>query len=69
MGNVHFDLEAGKIIFNKRIIFIFLDLTPLFNWNTKQLFVYVVVEYVTPKHVRTNKNSWKIAVIYFQHRV
>lgn len=28
------------------------DLTPLFHWNTKQLFVYLVAEYATPRHVR-----------------
>ncbi|KAJ3111638.1 Signal peptidase complex subunit [Phlyctochytrium bullatum] len=26
------------------------DLTQLFNWNTKQLFVFVVVEYATKTH-------------------
>ncbi|KAJ3107441.1 hypothetical protein HDU97_004037 [Phlyctochytrium planicorne] len=26
------------------------DLSELFNWNTKQLFVFVVVEYSTPTH-------------------
>lgn len=27
------------------------DLRPLFNWNSKQLFVYIYVEYITPKNV------------------
>jgi hypothetical protein len=28
------------------------DLTPLFNWNTKQLFIYFVAEYQTADYVR-----------------
>lgn len=28
-----------------------LDLSSLFHWNTKQLFVYAVAEYSTPTHV------------------
>lgn len=27
------------------------DLTPLFNWNVKQLFLYLTAEYVTPNNV------------------
>ena len=27
------------------------DLRPAFNWNTKQLFVYIAAEYSTPKNV------------------
>jgi hypothetical protein len=26
------------------------DLTPLFNWNVKQLFVYLTAEYTTPQN-------------------
>ncbi|KAJ3044493.1 hypothetical protein HDV00_001920 [Rhizophlyctis rosea] len=40
LGTVTFGLDA--------------DLTKLFNWNTKQLFVYAVAEYQTPAH---NKNQ------------
>ena len=29
-----------------------LDLSPLFNWNTKHVFVYVLAEYTTPDSVR-----------------
>ena len=28
-----------------------LDLNPLFDWNVKQLFLYLVAEYVTPANV------------------
>lgn len=28
------------------------DLTPLFNWNTKQVFVYLLADYSTPGYVR-----------------
>ncbi|PFH37626.1 signal peptidase subunit protein [Besnoitia besnoiti] len=34
------------------------DLTSCFNWNTKQLFVYVVVRYETPKHSRNEVIIW-----------
>lgn len=27
-------------------------MSPLFNWNTKQVFVYLVADYSTPKYVR-----------------
>ncbi|GAA6018371.1 hypothetical protein JCM10207_000823 [Rhodosporidiobolus poonsookiae] len=31
------------------------DLTPLFNWNTKQVFVYLVADYSTPQYKPDNK--------------
>ena len=36
LGFLTFDLQA--------------DLTPLFNWNVKQLFLYLSAEYETPKN-------------------
>jgi hypothetical protein len=50
---VHFNISAGTfsplsqlvIIGRASIIFLFPDLRPLFNWNTKQLFVYLAAEY------------------------
>ena len=36
LGFLTFDLNA--------------DLTPLFNWNVKQLFLYLTAEYETPKN-------------------
>lgn len=37
IGFFNFDLDA--------------DLEPLFNWNVKQLFLYLTAEYTTPKNV------------------
>ncbi|CBZ56038.1 putative signal peptidase complex subunit 3, related [Neospora caninum Liverpool] len=34
------------------------DLTSCFNWNTKQLFVYVIVRYETPKNSRNEVIIW-----------
>ncbi|KAI0301037.1 signal peptidase subunit [Multifurca ochricompacta] len=34
------------------------DLTPLFNWNTKQLFVYLEAEYTNAKGVRNEVVFW-----------
>ena len=36
LGFLTFDLQA--------------DLNPLFNWNVKQLFLYLTAEYATPKN-------------------
>ncbi|KAJ3249248.1 Signal peptidase complex subunit [Chytriomyces hyalinus] len=44
MATLHFDLKA--------------DLSPLFNWNTKQLFVFLVAEYSTPSHVTNQVTLW-----------
>eukprot|EP00051_Salpingoeca_urceolata_P028138 m.485214 g.485214 ORF g.485214 m.485214 type:complete len:177 (-) comp23704_c0_seq1:35-565(-) len=43
-GNVTFDLNA--------------DLTSVFNWNTKQLFLYVMAEYETEKNVFNQVVIW-----------
>ena len=45
LGFLNFDLET--------------DLTPLFNWNVKQLFLYLTAEYKTKQNViiRTNFKS------------
>ncbi|KAJ3065014.1 Signal peptidase complex subunit [Podochytrium sp. JEL0797] len=44
LATVHFDLKA--------------DLTPLFNWNTKQLFVMLVAEYETDSHEFNQVTLW-----------
>ncbi|KAJ3218092.1 Signal peptidase complex subunit [Dinochytrium kinnereticum] len=36
LATIHFNMDA--------------DMTELFNWNTKQLFVFVVVDYATKTH-------------------
>ena len=33
------------------------DMTPLFNWNTKQVFVYLTADYSTSKYVRASPGS------------
>ncbi|KAI9342527.1 signal peptidase 22kDa subunit [Obelidium mucronatum] len=44
LATVHFDLNA--------------DLSPLFNWNTKQLFVFLVAEYRTDSHNFNQVTLW-----------
>lgn len=39
-------IQQGKISFNLNA-----DLRPLFNWNTKQLFISIVAEHSTKTHV------------------
>ncbi|KAI5480662.1 hypothetical protein MNV49_007589 [Pseudohyphozyma bogoriensis] len=34
------------------------DLTPLFHWNTKQVFLYLVAEYSTPTHPSNEVVIW-----------
>ena len=36
LGVLRFDLSA--------------DMSPVFNWNVKQLFVYLIAEYTSKKH-------------------
>ena len=44
LGFLTFDLEA--------------DLTSVFNWNAKQLFLYLVAEYQTPKNALNQVVLW-----------
>ena len=44
MGFLTFDLKA--------------DLTPLFNWNVKQLFLYLTAEYETQANVVNQVVLW-----------
>ncbi|KAK7440376.1 Signal peptidase complex subunit [Stygiomarasmius scandens] len=46
-------LEMGFVDFN-----ITADLTPLFNWNTKQLFLYLEAEYQNTKGVNNTVVIW-----------
>lgn len=49
-----FDLDAGTvslIMIWYSYSFCFIDLTSLFTWNTKQLFIYVTAEYESQKNV------------------
>ena len=49
LGHVLFDLDASMYVIGLGIYAP--DFSSLFNWNVKQLFVYVVAEYSTAKHV------------------
>lgn len=45
------------------------DLSPIFNWNVKQLYVYLVAEYSTIKNVilklKINNLNYLVYTIYF----
>ena len=47
-------------IFHKLILFFLLqaDLNPLFNWNVKQLFLYLTAEYETPNNKLNQVVLW-----------
>lgn len=55
-----FDVDAGELSACPLVIQVLLlitltllpDLTPLFHWNTKQLFLQLTAEYLTPQSVR-----------------
>ena len=36
----------------------YLDLNKLFDWNVKQLFLYLMAEYTTPVNVSDDKHVW-----------
>lgn len=44
LGTMRFDLKA--------------DFAPVFNWNVKQLFIYLLVEYKTQKNVKNQIVLW-----------
>ena len=45
-------------------IFQWLDLSPLFNWNTKQLFVYIYASYSSSDNPSTSLNPQSEAIIW-----
>ena len=49
LGFLNFDLEA--------------DLTPLFNWNVKQLFLYLTAEYKTRNNALNQVVLWDKIVL------
>ena len=62
---LNFNVTAGPyslpilgILFGMLIFFLFADLTPLFNWNTKQLFLYVQAEYTNAQGVKNEVVIW-----------
>ena len=55
LGFLTFDLQVGKMIRYQNWhcvsqITAQADLNPLFNWNVKQLFLYLTAEYQTPNN-------------------
>ncbi|KAI8871307.1 SPC22-domain-containing protein [Ramicandelaber brevisporus] len=61
-GNVYrndmLDTRSGYAEFTRINFSIDADLSHLFDWNTKQLFLYLSVEYETPKHGRNQVVIW-----------
>lgn len=53
-----FGSVGGKPKENSKLIFdLESDLTPLFNWNTKQVFVYLTAEYPGKSNVSLTKST------------
>lgn len=63
---VRLDVNAGAcpllilicFVSNKTLLAASIDLTPLFNWNTKQLFIYVVGEYASANGTQNEIVVW-----------
>lgn len=61
---MHFNVSAGTTNFNTAsgnelmTPFVVPDLSPLFNWNTKQLFVYLQAEYSDAQGVKNEVVIW-----------
>ncbi|KAG0235426.1 hypothetical protein BGX31_004240 [Mortierella sp. GBA43] len=53
-----FDYKTRDNEFAHTMIKVDADLSSLFNWNTKQLFVYIVAEYSTPTHPKNEIVLW-----------
>ncbi len=57
LGVLQLNMDISKwLLIWVRIGFLWklLDLNPLFDWNVKQLFLYLIAEYVTPANVSTS---------------
>lgn len=58
----HFNVSAGEPLTLITPLLLtplsLVDLTPLFNWNTKQLFLYVQAEYLDAKGVKNEVVIW-----------
>ncbi|KAI9015805.1 signal peptidase 22kDa subunit [Phycomyces nitens] len=57
-GPEHYDYRSTKSEFARVLFDVDADFTPLFNWNTKQIFVTVVAEYESPSHNRNSVVLW-----------
>lgn len=51
---LNFDLDAGT---KTALILAYSDLSSLFNWNTKQVFAYLVADYSASKYVPPRKTK------------
>ncbi|CAI4624813.1 BAQ_1a_G0035510.mRNA.1.CDS.1 [Saccharomyces cerevisiae] len=55
----YFGSQRGKAKENMKIKFdLNTDLTPLFNWNTKQVFVYLTAEYNSTEKITSEVTFW-----------
>ncbi|ORY97965.1 signal peptidase 22kDa subunit [Syncephalastrum racemosum] len=57
-GPDHYDYGTPKSHFARLTFDIDADFTPVFNWNTKQVFVTVVANYETASHDRNSIVLW-----------
>lgn len=57
-GPEYYDYGTPKSHFAKVNFDLDVDFTPVFNWNTKQVFVTVVAEYESKTHVSKHWVSW-----------
>ncbi|SAM00500.1 hypothetical protein [Absidia glauca] len=57
-GPDHYDYRNSKSEFARLAFDLDADFTPLFNWNTKQVFVTVVAEYESKTHNRNKIVLW-----------
>ncbi|KAI8092663.1 signal peptidase 22kDa subunit [Halteromyces radiatus] len=57
-GPDHYDYRNSKSEFARLAFDLDADFTPLFNWNTKQIFVSVVAEYESKTHNRNKIVLW-----------
>ncbi|GAA5888868.1 hypothetical protein JCM5296_005021 [Sporobolomyces johnsonii] len=58
MGRSQYDRRAREREFAFLKFDLMADLTPLFNWNTKQVFVYLVADYSTPRYPDNSVVIW-----------
>ncbi|KAI9246872.1 signal peptidase 22kDa subunit [Phascolomyces articulosus] len=57
-GPDYFDYGTPKSHFARLAFDLDADFTPIFNWNTKQVFVTVIAEYETKTHDRNSVVLW-----------
>ena len=63
LGFLTFDLRVGPalpVIQVSNLSCFQADLNPLFNWNVKQLFLYLTAEYETPNNKLNQVRGWRL---------